>query len=507
MWCVYKKVRFKAVLCGTILFIGLNLLWQPMAAAQDMPGESLSIKSVYLNADREIQVALPKGYNESDSYDVQYMLDPKWNMAKRQSDLEFLRNNAMTPRTILVGIISTDRNEDMTPTHIDSLPTSGNADKFIQFIGEEVIPVIEKKYKTTGFNTFAGHSFGGLCVMYGFLTYPDYFDAYLVSDPSFWWDDNYMIKLAEDKLPKLENAGKVLFIGGRTGVGDEQMRISAMKQVLEKHAPDALDWKVVNYEDESHNSVVYKLNYDGIKFISQDYRNSLIKFIPNEGEVVPGEPMEVMLWSDNESIRYTLDGSEPDANSELFVKSISLTKPATLKIKVPLNRQQQLPARSGVFKEGKKLAGVASNEEMHPGLNYRYYEGDWKKLPDFNSLKPLKEGSVTDHFGLNEMPKKVLYGGVFEGFFEAKESGYHYFSVSSDDGLKFYIHDKLMIDNDWRHAAYDNKSTVLYLEKGLHPVRYEYFQHEGGAEINLYAKLPGKEPGRMDFSHFRRLAK
>ncbi len=472
--------------------------------AQEMPGESFTISSEFMKEDRKIQVALPKGYNEWTEYNVHYMLDPVWNMQLRKSLLDFMQTNAMSPKTILVGIVSLDRNSDMTPTKSDRLATSGNADNFIKFITKEVKPFIEKKYKTTGHNTFAGHSFGGLCVMYSFLKSPDSFDAYLVGDPSFWYDDKLLVKMAKEKLPKIDS-GKTLFIAGRQGSAFEAMGIDAMELVLKENAHESLDWKVIAYEDENHNSVIYKLNYDGIKFIADDYRNSLIKLRPNQGEVVPGIPVEISVSRpDIDNLRYTTDDTEPNFGSVLFKEKITISEPATVKIKVPTTRSKSFPAISGNFVEGEKLEGIKKSNKFKKGLSYKYYEVELKQLPDFNSLDIKKAGIVTEQgFGLNSFPRKENFACVYEGFIEAKSDGYHYFMTSSDDGFKFYLHDKLIISNDWRHTAYDIKSTVVYLKKGLHPVRYEYFQYKGNFVINLFAKFPENEDvTRIDFSRF-----
>ncbi|AUP77991.1 PA14 domain-containing protein [Flavivirga eckloniae] len=493
-----KKVSIKNHL--STLFILFILASGSLIHAQDMPGESFTITSKYMEGDREIQIALPKGYNEWTEYDVQYMLDPKWNMKLRKSLLDFMHNNTMAPRIILVGVVSPDRTSDMTPSKLNNLPTSGNSENFIDFIGKEVMPFVESKYKTSGRNTFAGHSFGGLCVMHALLRSPEYFDSYLVGDPSFWYDNQLLVKLAKEKLPNV--GGKTLFIGARKGGPYKGMGIDSMEAALKEHAPDNLDWKIVAYEDETHNSVIYKLNYDGIKFISQDHRNSSIRFVPNQGEVIPGIPLSIFMMQPYEKLRYTLDGSEPDFNSEFMKDSVSISKPTTFKVKIPLKRDNTRPAISGEFVEGKKLKGIKKGKKYLAGLHYTYYEGDFKKLPDFDTLNSLKTGVVTKGFELQSFPKKTSFASVFKGYFEAKTSGYHYFALTSDDGLKFYIHDKLMINNDWRHAAFEQKSTVVYLEKGLHPIRYEYFQFDGGAEINLYYKAPGEKPGRLGFNRF-----
>ncbi|WP_303315696.1 alpha/beta hydrolase-fold protein [Flavivirga abyssicola] len=495
-----KKTSIKIKNQVSLTCILFLLISSAFLNAQNMPGESFTIQSKYMKGDRKIQIALPHGYNEWTEYDVQYMLDPKWNMELRKSLLDFMQNKSMSPRTILVGVVSPDRTSDMTPTKMDNFPTSGNAENFIDFIGKEVKPFVESKYKTSGHNTFAGHSFGGLCVMHALLKSPEYFDSYLVSDPSFWYDNEFLVKMAKEKLSKV--GGKTLFIGGRKGKAYKSMGIKAMEAVLKEYAPDNLDWKITAYEDETHNSVVYKLNYDGIKFISQDFRNSTIKFTPNQGEVIPGIPLAIFMTQPNDKLRYTIDGSEPDFDSEFMNDSITILKATTLKVKIPLKRDRTLPAVSGEFVEGKKLKGIKKGKKHVSGLHYTYYEGHFNKLPNFDTLNIIKTGLATKGFKLKSFPKKQFFASVYKGYFEAKTSGYHYFVLSSDDGLKFYIHNKLMINNDLKHKARSQKSTVIYLEKGLHPIRYEYFQFDAGAEINLYYKAPGETPGKLNFDRF-----
>ena len=68
------------------------------------------------------------------------------------------------PALIVVGIGNTDRTRDLTPSRakVESYPTSGGGDKFLEFIQSELIPEIEKRYRTAPYRIFAGHSFGVL---------------------------------------------------------------------------------------------------------------------------------------------------------------------------------------------------------------------------------------------------------------------------------------------------------------------------------------------------------
>ena len=75
------------------------------------------------------------------------------------------------PEMILVGIQNTNRTRDLTPTKTERANTGGG-DKFLDFIEQEVLPLVEKNYRTEPFRVFAGHSLGGLAVVYTMLSRP-----------------------------------------------------------------------------------------------------------------------------------------------------------------------------------------------------------------------------------------------------------------------------------------------------------------------------------------------
>jgi predicted alpha/beta superfamily hydrolase len=90
----------------------------------------------------------------------------------------------------------TDRTRDLTPTHADiknpdgtvtAFPTSGGADRFLDFIQTELIPEIEKRYRTAPYRIFAGRSLGGLLAIHALFTRPDLFNAYIAVSPSSPW--------------------------------------------------------------------------------------------------------------------------------------------------------------------------------------------------------------------------------------------------------------------------------------------------------------------------------
>ena len=66
------------------------------------------------------------------------------------------------------------------------------------------------------------------------------------------------------------------------------------------------------------------------------------------------------------------------------------------------------------------------------------FQGNWKQLPNFQFLQPVKAGSVSN-FDIGFRTRDSLVGIRFEGYFEAPKSGLYRFSLSSDDGSRLWI--------------------------------------------------------------------
>lgn len=84
---------------------------------------------------------------------------------------------------------------DYTPTPTVDPPEgfprypSGGNDQFLEFIKDELKPLIERNYAIDRRRqALFGHSFGGLFVLHALFNEPGSFQTYLASSPSTWWD-------------------------------------------------------------------------------------------------------------------------------------------------------------------------------------------------------------------------------------------------------------------------------------------------------------------------------
>src|SRR5690606_11863904 len=229
--------------------------------------------SKVLNEQRKHQVVFPEGYdaNSTDKYDVIYVVDGEWNTDMVSQIHEYTAHWKFMPKNIIVGVENiyldgvNHRDRDFTPTHNDVQSLSGKAANFLKFLKDGLIPYINKSYPVTGENTLFVHSHGGTFTIYALLMEPQLFKSYIAGDPSLWWDNRYMSKLAAEKLPEMSGINATLHISGRKGGAYEGMGIVTMDSVLKAKAPKGLIWETIDYPNEIHNSVKLKSIYDGLK--------------------------------------------------------------------------------------------------------------------------------------------------------------------------------------------------------------------------------------------------
>jgi len=263
--------------------IFLNLV-SIAAIAQDLTPrapQKLTIHSNILNEDRIVWVRTPRGYEQGKSpFPVLYLTDGPGHINEIGSTIDFLVDNQRMPPLIVVGIANTDRTRDLTPSHSDAKdeagkeqnPTSGGADHFLDFIQTELMPEIEKRFRTTHYRIFSGHSLGGLLAVHILSTRPDMFNAYIAVSPSLWWNDQRTLHQAEDFFAAHAELNKTLFFSLGNENGGMKDGFDGLKKSLTAKAPKDFRWDSALYDDEDHGSTVLRAHYAGLRTIFYDWQ-------------------------------------------------------------------------------------------------------------------------------------------------------------------------------------------------------------------------------------------
>lgn len=88
-------------------------------------------------------------------------------------------------------------NESVLPPRPDGSPwpPSGEADDFLDFIEQELMPAISKEFPINkNRQAIVGHSLGGLLTLHALFTRPHLFTHYVSGSPSIWWGNNEVLK-------------------------------------------------------------------------------------------------------------------------------------------------------------------------------------------------------------------------------------------------------------------------------------------------------------------------
>ncbi|MDH3493499.1 MAG: alpha/beta hydrolase-fold protein [Acidobacteriota bacterium] len=258
------------------LFWLLPLLLLLSVYGQTRPAYSVEhavheIQSKYVNETRQILVHVPLSYKtHRRKFPVVYMLDGHTPHPEMMAGI--LANQAWggaIPEMILVSIRNTDRNRDMLPTRVDRFPTSGGADRFLDYVEKEVIPLVESNYRVEPYRIFAGHSFSGLTVVYTFVNRPHLFQSYIAASPYLQWDEQFVVKQAGVKL-KDRTLERTIFLG----LGDEpeyENGWNGFQSVLKKSKIKGLVYEFRKFPDDSHGSVVLPVYFSGLRKIFEGY--------------------------------------------------------------------------------------------------------------------------------------------------------------------------------------------------------------------------------------------
>lgn len=157
--------------------------------------EAFIIKSALVGQDYRIRVRTPASYatKPNKQYPVVIKIDGQWDFALLTGAYNCLYFDGQMPETIFVGIdwnvtddkVQALRARDLLPVALPSLANSGHAGQFVQAIATEILPAVNKRYRTTGQEFLVGGSWGGLFVTYALMARPDVFEGAIAIGSSY----------------------------------------------------------------------------------------------------------------------------------------------------------------------------------------------------------------------------------------------------------------------------------------------------------------------------------
>ncbi len=228
-------------------------------------GESFTVDSKVLAEKRRLTVYLPQNYDQEPTrrYPVLYLLDggAKEDFHHITGIVQVSVSNGLMDPILVIGIENIDRRHDVTPPTENpedkkSAPRAGGSEKFRAFLKDEVFPLVERDFRGNGERTLIGESLAGLFVVETFLEDPNLFQRYISVSPSLWWNDEFLLKHAAERLKTLPLQGKTLYLT----VGDlrdNKAVTDKLADMLRQTAPPGLTWYYEPLPDEEHATMLH----------------------------------------------------------------------------------------------------------------------------------------------------------------------------------------------------------------------------------------------------------
>lgn len=232
----------------------LLLLASSLAFPQKLTEE---LESRLLGSKRKITIVTPSGYNEKDKkkYPLLVLLDGQYLTDPFAGTLSYTSYWDDLPQVIIVGIEQQEgekRDEDCDTYESTGLP-QGTGDLFYRFIGEELVPYMEKEYNIAPLKIIAGHGLTAGFINFFLYKEKPLFNAYVSFSPQL---PNFM----ETRLPKaLSEIKKPVYYYMATA--DDDVKPIREKIITLNDSVKAVDNKALNYKfddfkDASHYSLV-----------------------------------------------------------------------------------------------------------------------------------------------------------------------------------------------------------------------------------------------------------
>lgn len=238
-------------------------------------GESRSIQSAVLGEDRAYRVSLPESYGwaKDRRYPVLLVLDGQAHFLHAASSVGYLAQQGEIPEMIVVALDSTVRIRDFTQTDWPSVWVGGGgAGNFKRFVSTELIPDVDRTYRTDGFRVLSGHSAGGQFALYCLTSDPSLFRAYFAISPSLDWDDNLPQRSLEQSLKATRELKAFLYVARSDDSGRALADYERLVKTLKDRSPEGFRWHERAFPDETHRSVALLAQIDALRQLYAGYR-------------------------------------------------------------------------------------------------------------------------------------------------------------------------------------------------------------------------------------------
>ncbi|MEO6346677.1 MAG: alpha/beta hydrolase-fold protein [Aquaticitalea sp.] len=212
-------------------------------------------QSLKLGEARDIKIQLPRNYNPDDKvqYPLIIVLDGDYLFEPITGNVDYQSYWGEMPKCVIVGIgQSKTRDKDLLYDTEQFFPSQSGAD-FFEFIGMELIPYIESKYKVSQFRIAMGHDMSANFINYYIFKDKPIFRAFALFSPDLAPE---MKKRVQERLSTLDVDTFYYLATAKNDVGSLNKSILEEDALLKTIENPKLHYRFDNFNDADHYSLV-----------------------------------------------------------------------------------------------------------------------------------------------------------------------------------------------------------------------------------------------------------
>jgi predicted alpha/beta superfamily hydrolase len=250
-----------------------------VSASRGSNAQAFQIASAILKETRRILVVLPTSYSQSAAdrrYPVTVVVDGEYLIAPVAVVSDELSRNGQIPESVIVGIenvggadfmsSNNKRVYDLTPPGLSVSGSNLNqgGDGFLDFIEKELLPAVDRQFRTAAPRVFVGVSSGGILATYAAATRSTY-SAVVSLDAPIHLGDNWLAKKLTERAAAASLPVRYASLEAQYGWPDEAWKILVAK------APAS--WKLYRekFRQEGHETMQMLGAYLGLRQVFSDY--------------------------------------------------------------------------------------------------------------------------------------------------------------------------------------------------------------------------------------------
>jgi tetratricopeptide (TPR) repeat protein len=306
------KNRIQFLLAGIAFAIAIMVFVIDFSLAQE-DGSPVSIgtyrtlHSQTLNEDRTLLINLPKGYDETTiHYPVLFILyggQVRGYFAESVHIINRLHEAGLIPPLLIVGVKNVDRYRDNLPVNRNG--EKGGAESFLKFFTDELIPFVDKSYRTRDFRILLGPQAGASFGLYTLMEHPGLFRVNIITNP-FWNRSvrEYLLAKAEDFFDGEGSLTSFLFITCNTSDDNEATMEYLRKLTVIVEAGKKSDFTMISNpldENQADDGIPSPGLKEGLKACFEKYR------FPEETEIDGLEDLKRYYQTLSQDYGYEID--------------------------------------------------------------------------------------------------------------------------------------------------------------------------------------------------------